>query len=120
MSSEDKEVGAILRRHHEDAAWFGSGLHDPNGYIYMAHKDRGELLAKLRMLRTGDAAPVDPGDAIIWGNGWVYTEQHREQEAARNAALRFMLDNLHEGYWAQAHVVAPRPLWRRILDRIAA
>jgi hypothetical protein len=65
MSTEDKEVGAILRRHHEDAAWFSGGLHDPHGYIALAHKDRGELLAKLRMLRTGEAAGAVPEGMMV-------------------------------------------------------
>jgi hypothetical protein len=43
-------IRRIERRHREDAIWFNSGLHDQNGYVAMAHKDRGALLERLRPL----------------------------------------------------------------------
>lgn len=37
----------IERRHQQDDHLFSGGLHDPNGYAAMAHKDRGVLLDML-------------------------------------------------------------------------
>lgn len=43
------DLRAIEARHQQDATWFNGGLHDPNGYVAMAHKDRGVLLERLRL-----------------------------------------------------------------------
>jgi hypothetical protein len=42
------DLKAIAARHEQDAPWFNGGLHDPNSYVGMAHKDRGVLLERLR------------------------------------------------------------------------
>lgn len=44
----DTALLTIEARHIADDVWFRAGHHDPNGYIGMAHADRGALLESLR------------------------------------------------------------------------
>lgn len=44
MSQQPDDIRAIEARHTQDDVWFRAGHHDPNGYVAMAHKDRGALL----------------------------------------------------------------------------
>jgi hypothetical protein len=43
----DSALRRIAQRHAQDDIWFTGGLHDNNGYVAMAHKDRAALLALL-------------------------------------------------------------------------
>lgn len=52
------DLRTIAARHEQDDVWFKAGHHDPNGYIGMAHKDRGALLAL-------SGASSEPPDIII-------------------------------------------------------
>jgi hypothetical protein len=60
----DSALRRIAQRHAQDDIWFTGGLHDNNGYVAMAHKDRGELLKML------GAGPIDtitiPRAAFDW------------------------------------------------------
>lgn len=62
MSQQDAipAIEAIKARHDQDTPWFTGGLHDPNGYVAMAHADRADLLEHLRRLRTGEHLPPPP------------------------------------------------------------
>lgn len=48
VSTPETDIRAIEARHTQDAVWFNAGHHDPNGYVAMAHKDRGVLIDYIR------------------------------------------------------------------------
>jgi|GEM_PF-6173236 len=47
-SQPDYDLRRIELRHAQDEVWFSGGLHDPHGYIAMAHKDRAALIEYVR------------------------------------------------------------------------
>lgn len=52
---QDPELRRIENRHTQDAPWFRGGLHDPQGYVALAHADRGALLDHLRDIKSAPA-----------------------------------------------------------------
>lgn len=60
------EIAAIESRHKLDALYFDNGHHDPNGYVVLAHRDRGELLSRLRALPETADTIVIPKAAFDW------------------------------------------------------
>ena len=48
--STDDAIRQIESRHKLDDRWFTGGLHDSQGYVALAHKDRGELLKHVATL----------------------------------------------------------------------